>query len=171
MTLTIEGPVEGVLWYVWYGLDDIQYGTSASGTWYSYLETPSSPSYTQVWTEKTEEMRRQVTVAPGSRMWVFLSDAVYDITVTGGTITENNLNTFTMGREVYVQCPDSGSVTLHIALTDDYVPERIPFTFYNETTDRIVGGGSTGDYAYPEGDTITTAGRASVWTGLPSVYM
>ncbi len=163
VTLTIEGPTEGILWYVWYGLDDTQYSTSKSGTSYSYLETPSSPSYTQVWTEKTDQIRRQVTVAPDSKMWVFLSDAVYDITVTGGVITENSLDTFTLGREVYVQCPDSGSVTLHIARTDGYVPERIPFTFYNETTDRVVGGGSTGDYAYPDGDTVTTGGNFEVW--------
>ncbi len=162
VTLTIEGPTEGILWYVWYGLDDIQYGTSESGTWYSYCETPSAFP-TQVWVEETDQIQRQVTVAPGSKMWVFLSDAVYDITVTGGIITENSLNTFTLGREVYVQCPDSGSVTLHIALTDSYVPKRIPFTFYNETTDRVVGGGSTDDYAYPDEDTVTTGGNFDIW--------
>ena len=81
VTLTIEGPVDGIDWYVWYGLDDIRYGTSEDGTWYSYLETPSAFP-TQVWVEETDQMRRQVTVAPGSRMWVFI-DAIYDITVTG----------------------------------------------------------------------------------------
>ena len=165
VTLNITGPTDGIDWYVWHGTDGKEYETSKGGTSYSYLETPSSISYTQVWIEKTDHLQTQVTVKPGDEMWVFISPD-YNITVDNGTITSNEVFGYD-GRRVDVKCPDSGTVTLHIVPTEGYVPEIVPLTFYNwDEAHGVVGGLSPDDgyYALNAGDeTVITGGYFEIW--------
>ena len=141
VTFILDGAVDAVDDYFYDGPDGRHYETRTNGT--SYQPHPFDyGDNTPIYVENTTTLRTQVTVAAGATVRVWLKDATHDVTVDNGTIIENYINTFIGSqRRVDIQCPSSGTVTVHINGTDEVLPELVPFTFYNEDSGWVVGGG------------------------------
>ena len=128
-----------------------------------------------VWETESAGLPAQFSVEPGTELTVYMNTA-YDLAADNATVGENTCHSFPTGagelisfRQVAVQTPADGTVTIQVAASGDAAPAQIPFTFYNEDWDNgvIVGGGSAdeGQYAWAVGDTVISGGLFEVWTG------
>ncbi len=128
-----------------------------------------------VWETESAGLPAQFSVEPGTELTVYMNTA-YDLAADNATVGENTCHSFPTGagelisfRQVAVQTPADGTVTITVAASGDAAPAQIPFTFYNEDWDNgvIVGGGSAdeGQYAWAVGDTVISGGLFEVWTG------
>ena len=128
-----------------------------------------------VWETESAGLPAQFSVEPGTELTVYMNTA-YDLAADNAAVGENTCHSFPTGagelisfRQVAVQTPADGTVTIQVAASGDAAPAQIPFTFYNEDWDNgvIVGGGSAdeGQYAWAVGDTVISGGLFEVWTG------
>ena len=169
VTVTLAGAVERIE-NITYLSPDGGLCYTVDGTGISY-NTPEG----RVWEVQSTGIPTQFTIEPGTELTVCM-DVAYDLAADSGTVSGSEYHSFPTGtgelisfRQVAVQTPDSGAVTITVTASGDAAPAQIPFTFFNEDWDNgvIVGGGSpdAGQYAWAVGDTVISGGDFEVWTG------
>ena len=167
VAVNISGAVNGVMTVLYTNADGSpNYQADQTGIRYSYYEEGNCK-----WHEiqATNGLPAQLSVYPGGDVEFRLSLG-YELTVENGTIKSDEFCGVQF-RSVYITAPQSGSMTVNISSTDGVVPEIIPYTFYNNVPEYVVGGGSVdsgkeanSNYAYALNGSVTTGGTFEVWT-------
>lgn len=176
VTVNLTGTMEGFD-QILYTSPDGERTYFADNTGIYYYEVHGTEiNATRYTVEAADNIPTQLSVYPGCMIEVRMTLG-YTVTVENGTITHDEYASTTFYR-VDVKVPESGTVTIQAAPTDEPVPEMIPFTFYNEDLEHgVIGGGSSAlegvesgnysghfAYGYDEVNVAITGGAFEVWT-------